>query len=152
MHSPIQIRLADLGDVPSLLDMRRAAIRQLSITHLSTLAADTWAAQGGVFRVESAIANDEVWIANCDLQTVGWIHRASNSIEGLYVSPPAAHQGVGATLVRYVEHRIEQDGHHRVNLKSSLNALGFYLRLGYIQDNAQASTEAIAMYKQFNCI
>jgi GNAT superfamily N-acetyltransferase len=148
MHSHIEIRLADLGDAHALLDMRRAAIRQLSITHLSALVAETWAMQSGIFRVASAITNDEVWVANCDLKTVGWIHRASNSIEGLYVSPAAAHQGVGATLVRFVEHRIEQDGHDRVNLKSSLNAMGFYLRLGYISDDTQTATEAIAMYKK----
>jgi GNAT superfamily N-acetyltransferase len=148
MRSPIQIRLADFSDVQVLFDIRRASIRQLSITHLSTLAAETWATQCGVLRIESAIKNDEVWIASRDLQTVGWIHRATNSIEGLYVSPPAARQGVGAALMRFAEYHIAQDGHDHVILKSSYNAMGFYLRLGYIADHVQTSEQATAMRRQ----
>jgi putative acetyltransferase len=148
MRSPIQIRLADLGDVPILFKIRLTAIRQLSVTHLSTMAAEAWAAQGGTFRVETAIANDDVWVANRDKQAVGWVHRAANSIEGLYVSPPAARQGVGAALMRFAEYHIAQDGYDHVILKSSYNAMGFYLRLGYIADHVQTSEQATAMRRQ----
>src|SRR5207245_6284387 len=104
-------------------------IRQLSLTHLSECEAAAWAERGGIPRVERAIAKDEVWVAALGLQVVGWIHRAANSIEGLYVEPLAARQGVGTALLQLAERRITQRGYHLVVLESGLNAVRFYLRL-----------------------
>ena len=104
--------------------------------------------RGGILRVEQAIAKDEVWVATLGPQVVGWLHRAANSIEGLYVSPTAARQGVGTTFVKLAERHIAQRGHDSVVLESSLNAVGFYLRLGYVRAGAQCSSAAVAMCKQ----
>src|SRR6266404_4096215 len=122
----LYFRPADLSDVTTLFDIRQAAIRQLSLTHLSECEAAAWAERGGIARVEQAIAKDEVWVGTLGLQVVGWLHRAANSIEGLYVSPPAARQGVGTALIRLAESHIAQSGHPLVVLQSSLNAMGFY--------------------------
>ena len=137
----LYFRLADLSEVTTLFDIRRAAIRQLSLTHLSECEAAAWAERGG-------IPKDEVWVAALDQQVVGWLHRAANSIEGLYVSPPAARHGVGTALVKLAETQIAQRGHHFVVLESSLNAVGFYLRLGYTPAATQCSSAAVAMRKQ----
>jgi ribosomal protein S18 acetylase RimI-like enzyme len=144
----LHFRLADPSDVTTLYDIRQAAIRQLSLTHLSEREAAAWADRGGVPRVEQAIAKDEVWVAAVGLQVVGWVHRAANSIEGLYVSPPAARQGVGTALVRLAERHIEQSGHHLVILESGPNAVRFYLRLGYAPAGTQCSSAAVAMNKR----
>jgi len=141
------MRPADPSDVMSLHEIRQAAIRQLSLTHLSLCQAADWAERGGIPRVEQAIARDEVWVATRGALVVAWLHRAGNSIEGLYVSPPAARQGVGAALVRLAEGHIAQGGHPLVILQSSLNALGFYMRLGYAPGGTGCSSGAIAMRK-----
>jgi ribosomal protein S18 acetylase RimI-like enzyme len=143
----LHFRLADPSDVTNLYDIRQAAIRQLSLTHLSKCEAVDWAERGGISRVEQAIAKDEVWVARLGRQVVGWIHRAANSIEGLYVSPPAARQGVGTALVRLAERHIAQRGHPLVVLESSLNAVRFYRRLGYAPAGIQCSSAAVAMSK-----
>jgi GNAT superfamily N-acetyltransferase len=143
----LHFRLADPADVTKLYDIRQAAIRQLSLTHLSECEAAAWAERGGIPRVERAIARDEVWVAALGPQLVGWLHRAANSIEGLYVSPPAARQGVGTALVRLAESRIAQKGHPLVVLESSLNAVWFYLRLGYAPAGTQCPSAAAAMSK-----
>ena len=145
-------RLADASDVTVLHDIRQAAIRQLSLSHLSLREAAAWAKRGGIPRVERAIANDEVWVATLGLRVAGWIHRASNSIEGLYVSPPVARQGVGTALVQLAERRIVQGGHHLVVLESSVNAMGFYLRLGYGPAGTRCSTAAVAMRKHLGAV
>ena len=142
----LNFRLADHSDVTSLYDIRQAAIRQLSLTHLSECEATAWAERGGIPRVERAIAKDEVWVATLGSQLVGWLHRAANSIEGLYVSPPAARQGVATALVRLAESHIAQT-HPLVVLESSLNAMGFYLRLGYAPAGTQRSSAALPMSK-----
>ena len=56
----LYFRLADISDVTTLFDIRRAAIRQLSLTHLSEREATAWAERGGIPRVERAIAKDKV--------------------------------------------------------------------------------------------
>ena len=55
---------------------------------------------------------------------------------------------VGTALIRLAESHIAQSGHRIVVLESSLNAVGFYLRLGYAPAGAQRSFGAIAMCKQ----
>ncbi len=87
------------------------------------------------------------WVATLGLRVVGWLHRAANSIEGLYVSPPAARQGVGTALVRLAESHIAQRGHRLVVLESSLNAVRFYQRLGYAPAATQRASAAVAMRK-----
>ena len=144
----LHFRLADPADITTLYDIRQAAIRQLSLTHLSECEAAAWAERGGIPRVERAIAKAEVWVAPLGLHVVGWLHLAANSIEGLYVSPPAARHGVGTALVRLAETHIAQRGHHFVVLESSLNAVAFYLRLGYTAVATQCSSAAVAMRKQ----
>ena len=148
MLPSLHCRLADPSDVTTLYDIRQEAIRQLSLTHLSECEAAAWAERGGIPRVEQAIAKDEVWVATLGLQVVGWLHQAANSIEGLYVSPPAARQGVGTALVRLAEIHIAQRGHHLVVLESSLNAVGFYLSLGYASAGTLCSSATVAMRKQ----
>ena len=144
----MQFRIAHPSDVTTLYDIRQAAIRRLSLTHFSEREAADWAERGGIPRVEKAIAKDEVWIAALDLQVLGWLQRAANSIEALYVSPPAARQGIGAALVRLAESRMAREGHHLVVLESSLNAVDFYLRLGYVPAGTQRSSAAVSMHKQ----
>jgi GNAT superfamily N-acetyltransferase len=145
---PLHFRIATPADIATLFDIRQAAIQQLTLTHLSNDEAAAWAERGGIGRVERALANDDVWIATHGSQSFGWIHRTGNSIEGLYVSPSAASRGVGAGLMHFAETRIAQEGHQVINLESSLNALGFYLRLGYIPHAAQTSSVAIRLRKQ----
>jgi len=87
------------------------------------------------------------WGATLGLPVVGWLRRAANSIEGLYVSPPAARQGVGTALVRLAESHIAQRGHRLVVLESSLNAVRFYQRLGYAPAATQRASAAVAMRK-----
>jgi len=147
VFASLRFRLADPFDVATLYDIRQAAIRQLSLTHLSECEAAAWAERGGIPRVERAIAKDEVWVATLGQKVVGWLHRAANSIEGLYVSPQAAHQGVGSALVRHVESHIAQKGHHLVVLESSVNAVAFYVRLGYAPTGTPCSSAAVAMRK-----
>ena len=58
MPQSLYFRLAGLSDVTTLFDIRQAAIRQLSLTHLSECEAAAWAERGGIPRVERAIASE----------------------------------------------------------------------------------------------
>jgi len=147
MLPSLYFRLADLSDVTTLYDIRQAAIRQLSLSHLSEGEAAAWAERGGMPRAKQSITKDEVWVAMLGVRAIGWLHREANSIEGLYVSPSAARQGVGTALVSLAESQIAQRGHHSVVLDSSLNAVAFYLRLGYTPTTNQRSPAEVSMHK-----
>lgn len=147
MLASLHFRLADASDVTTLYDIRQEAIRRLTQTHLPECEAAAWAESGGIPRVERAIVKDEVWVAMFGRHVVGWLHRAGNSIEGLYVLPAAARQGVGAALVKLAESQAARGGHQFVVLGSSPNAVAFYQRLGYVAAGGQGASGAIAMRK-----
>jgi GNAT superfamily N-acetyltransferase len=142
------IRPAESSDVAHLHEIRREAICRLSLTHLSESEAAEWACRGGIPRVARAVANDQVWVAARGPMVVGWLHRAANSIEGLYVSPLFARQRVGTALVLFAEGRMAQEGHPRVVLESSLNAVEFYLRLGFAVTGARCASGSVPMRKE----
>src|SRR5438105_9754637 len=75
----LYFRLADLSDVTTLFDIRQAAIRRLSLTHLSEREPPAWAARGGMPRVERAIAKDDVRVAAIGQELVGWRRGAADS-------------------------------------------------------------------------
>lgn len=127
----LSFRLADPLDAAMLHAVRQAAIRRLTRSHFSAEAAESWAGLGGIRRVQLAIANDEVWVATLGSRVVGWIQRAANSIEGLYVSPQFARQGVGTALVGIAERSIARSGYRDVVLESSRNAVEFYRHLDF---------------------
>jgi ribosomal protein S18 acetylase RimI-like enzyme len=54
-----------------------------------------------------------------------------HEIQGLYVSPQSAGQGIGTHLMRILENRAREMGIEMLQLFSSLNAVSFYERLGY---------------------
>ncbi len=76
----LYFRLADLSDVTTLFDIRQAAIRQLSLTHLSECEAAAWAERGGIPRVERAIAKDEV-------RVIALLRLASRLLAGFIEQP-----------------------------------------------------------------
>ena len=93
----LYFRLADLSEVTTLFDIRQAAIRQLSLTHLSECEAAAWAERGGVPRVEGAIAKDEVWVAALDSRLLaGFIEQPTPS--RVSTSRPQPHAMVSAQL------------------------------------------------------
>jgi GNAT superfamily N-acetyltransferase len=114
----------------------------------ATSDAADWAQRGGIPRVERAIMEDEVWVAILGSRIAGWLHLAANSIEGLYISPATAQQGVGTALMKFVENHILEMGHRTVILETSQNAVDFYLRLGYAVASVQRSAVALTMHKQ----
>ena len=55
------------------------------------------------------------------------------TIEAVHVMPAYAEQGVGKILLQLVEEIARNQGAKRISLGSSLNAVGFYEKCGYIR-------------------
>jgi GNAT superfamily N-acetyltransferase len=82
-------------------------------------------------RVQRALEESEVWVAERASRAVGWVEIARDRIEGLYVRPDASGAGIGSALLLHAEAVIRSAGHRAVALDASWNAEPFYLRRGY---------------------
>jgi GNAT superfamily N-acetyltransferase len=57
----------------------------------------------------------------------------NNSLEALHVLPSHAKRGIGKMLVRAIEKIARNLGAERILLDSSLNAVDFYVKCGYVR-------------------
>jgi Acetyltransferase (GNAT) domain len=66
------------------------------------------------------------------------------------LNPDVCRRACARALVGLAESHIAQRGHHLVVLESSINAVGFYLRLGYAPAGTRCSSVAVAMRKHLD--
>jgi putative acetyltransferase len=72
------------------------------------------------------------FLATLGGQPVGVLGIKRNEIGHLFVAPTAAGQGVGRRLVAFAADRFAAAGHRDMVVMSSLNAVGFYGRYGFV--------------------
>jgi putative acetyltransferase len=126
------IRRAEAADEETLADIRRGAILALAVPAMSVEQAEHWAACAAPDRIARAIREHEVWVA-VEGDAAGWVEVDRDRVAALYVSPSWAGRGVGSALLARAEAAIREAGHAAARLEASQNALGFYLRRGYVR-------------------
>ncbi|MEM7029879.1 MAG: GNAT family N-acetyltransferase [Chloroflexota bacterium] len=125
------IRTAKLDDVEILVMVRHKAIVVLAAEQMGENEALSWANSATNDRVQQAVEKHHVYVVEVNGKPVAWIEYDQNRIEGLYVNPKQAQQGIGSMLLCYVEARLRDEGHSKVILNASWNAEQFYIRRGY---------------------
>jgi pimeloyl-ACP methyl ester carboxylesterase/GNAT superfamily N-acetyltransferase len=128
----MQIRRAETSDEEALARIRRRAILGLAVPAMSMEQAEKWAARAAEDRMARALREHDVWVA-VDGAAMGWVEVDRDRVAALYVSPPCSRRGVGSVLLAHAETSIQSSGYAMVRLESSLNALDFYLRRGYVR-------------------
>ena len=131
MIEPLSIRYARPDEVEVLTTIRREAILTLSSEKMGRNRARDWANSATPNRVRCAIKEHLVSVAEISEQAIGWVEVASNRIEGLYVRPEQACQGVGSALLAHAEAQIWSADYLSVVLDASWNAEQFYINRGY---------------------
>jgi putative acetyltransferase len=142
-----ELRPAEEADIHDLASVRHNAIVKLAVSAMSESRAIGWADSGDERRVARAIDEHEVWVAVDGKRCVGWVEIAGDRIEGLYVCPDLAQQGIGSSLMQYAEKRIGSAGFGTARLDASPNAEGFYRRRGY-EAKPPASDAGLPMRKR----
>lgn len=143
----VTLRPAEPTNAPALLAIRRAAILELSGPTLTPKQAHAWAEHAAPDRGETAIRDNDVWIAETDTTIAGWVEIESDCIRSLYVRPTCAGAGLGSALLRHAEDRVTKVGHAVVHLVASPNAEAFYGRRGYAPAGILTDKGAIPMRK-----
>jgi predicted N-acetyltransferase YhbS len=127
------LRPAEPADAEAICGMHMDSIRRLDGPFYSAGQIEAWA---GSKRPEQyvetmALDGERMLVALSQGRIVGYGSIFNAEIRGLYVSPDHVHQGVGRGLCRAMEDWALSQGTPAVHLLSSLQAEGFYLRMGF---------------------
>ncbi len=162
MHSTAVLRQYDSGqvtmgavyrvalreDASGLYDIRRRAILELAPPAMSVAEAQAWAVKLTPSGMEQKLRELEVWVAELDGRLAGWGAIRDDMLEGLYVAPELAGQGVGAGLLDMLEGLMRDRAFPWVRAEASSNARAFYLRRGYVATGPQTPEGAWPIGKE----
>ena len=141
-------RMAMRKNASRLYDIRRRSILKLAPPTMPEADARAWASQLTLAGMERKLRELEVWVAELDGRLAGWGAIRGGTLEGLYVAPEFAGQGVGAGLLDMLEGLMRDRAFPRVRAEASSNARGFYLRRGYVATGPQTPDGAWPIGKE----
>ena len=143
MSSVVHFRQAEVEDTEGIHAVHTRAILELCSSSYSDEAVQLWAGRQTPHQYVPSIENEELTVAvSAQGDIVGFGHLALSSesghgdtcnceVKGLFVSPQWARKGIGSALLQNLEKQARAKGFMSMCLKSSLNAEGFYERMGY---------------------
>ena len=135
----LNLRQAEVGDRDRIYAIHTSAILELCSTSYSEESVRQWAARQTPSQYSPFIEAREITLAvSAQEEVVGFGHLIQGcksgstcEIKGLFVSHRWARKGVGRSLLLHMEQQAREGGHTTVHVKSSLNAKGFYEKMGY---------------------
>ena len=129
----MNFRKGTLEDLELIHEIRRAAILGITSKELSRTECHTWAERRSpeyfAPRVE---AGEVVIVENESGEAIAWGASVGKRVEGIYVRPESGLRGVGRHLMSQLEKQVAVRGNSSAQLAASLNAVGFYEKIGYI--------------------
>lgn len=128
----VTIRKASREEAASIWDLRNAAIRNRCITHYTREVILKWTeGSAPVDFIDGVETGGYVATFKERMAGFGAINLAHGKIDSLMVHPAVMGNGVGRQLMGYLESLARAYGHARLQLDSSLNAVGFYRACGF---------------------
>lgn len=147
------IRLARTSDLAAIASVHAASVRELCAAHYSPQAIEQWLAPSpGLYA--RMLRSSTVYVAERSREVVGFaaIRLATREVRAVYVSPDAAGCGLGQRLLTRLERVARALGIRELRLVATLNAVGFYERLGWRRDPrpppARPPQRCVAMRKR----
>lgn len=137
MRAP-SIRLARPADLAAIATVHTASVRHLCAGHYSPQAIDQWLApNSGLY--ERMLRSSTVFVAERAGEVVAFaaVRLATREVRALYVRPDAKGGGLGLRLMQRLERVARAFGMVELRLWATLNAVGFYERLGWRRDARQ---------------
>ena len=130
----ITVRHATANDCAGILASHVAAIRELCAGDYSDTQLLTWSSRLTPDGYLPAIASHLFLVAEHHSQVIGFAEfaPASGEVIAVYVHPRYSRQGVGTMLFQAVERHALEAGTHELYLSSSITAVPFYKRFGFL--------------------
>jgi N-acetylglutamate synthase-like GNAT family acetyltransferase len=128
----ISVRRACPGDVDVLDTLHKASIRELCSSAYTGEQISDWISAIKPRGYLLAMEMYEFLVAVRGAAVgLGIFNSSKAEITALYVSPAEAGSGVGRAILLEVEALARETGIQELRLKSTLNAVGFYEKMGY---------------------
>lgn len=127
------IRAANKSDLLRIEWIHRDSILQLCKTHYSDEQLADWTAALGPAAYLVLLTSHRMFVADENDEILGFavLDLSTGLINATYVCPQAFGRGVGRALLAAAETDAAANGISQIRLNATLNAVGFYERLGY---------------------
>ena len=140
MVDHLTIRNAIEGDEGDIYNIHTEAIKKKCSSHYGTEDVDIWVARQNKAKYLPSIAAKEIIVAEKLRKVVGFGHLLdckesdgkTMQIRGLFVDPGCGVKGVGSALMKEMEKRARDCSADCLIVQSSLNAVEFYRKCGFI--------------------
>lgn len=130
------INRATIADVPEIVALHRRCVLEENSKIYSKEAIAEWVSDVNEENTrEQMVSGTSVWItARLGKDLVGFAQYTfeSNEIYQMNVKPELQGRRVGTALYKYIEQDFVQNGVKQISLRATLNAVGFYEKLGFI--------------------
>jgi putative acetyltransferase len=148
----ITVRHATAHDCHGILASHVAAIRELCAGDYSDTQLLAWSSRLKPEGYLPAIESNLFLVAEHDTQVIGFAEFAPSrgEVVAVYVHPQYSRQGVGTMLFQAIEHYAFETGIHEFCLSSSLTAVPFYQRFGFIA--GQQTSHQLADGTEIPCV
>ncbi|HPR53471.1 MAG TPA: GNAT family N-acetyltransferase [Deltaproteobacteria bacterium] len=132
----MKIRTATNADIERISQVHIASIRSLCNTHYSREQLDSWTSALTSSAYDHAL-REKVFLVAEDpdkgLLGLGMLDIENAQISAIYIHPDASGRGTGALLLSELESIAHESNIDELTVHSTLNAQGFYTRLGYVK-------------------
>src|SRR5437764_112090 len=127
------IRVAQAADSEVVWRIHTEAIRSIKEPYPRDYL-ESWARKHRPHEYAECIAAQRLYIAELDGEAVGFgqFDPGAGVVQRIYVSPSASGNGVGRALLLEAERRAVAACRPKLYLSSSLNAVAFYQRCGFV--------------------
>ena len=130
----VRIRKAVPADGEPIRRMHGASIRELCRRSYTSGQIGAWVDEIAMANYVQGMAENEFFVAEekqGDIAGFIIFSVRSAEIHALYLLPGAVGNGLGRQLFDLAENLIRNQGHEVIRLKATLNAVGFYERMGF---------------------
>jgi GNAT superfamily N-acetyltransferase len=134
----MKARRATQDDLREVAVVHKVSILDLCAAHYSAVELSLWTDALRPDGYAALLTGREFLVAEEEGRVLGFgvLDLGQSLINATYVSPEAVRRGIGRRLVEAMEDAARQGGVSRLHLNSTLNAVPFYERLGYVQREA----------------
>ncbi len=132
--NPVTLRPATSEDGEALVEVHVASIRELGPAAYDPEQVEAWAANKRPDRYPLEDESTRAVVADRESHGIvgfGWVDLEAGEVTAVYVHPDHARQGVGRSILEYLETAAREAGLESLGLTASVNAARFYERVGY---------------------
>jgi GNAT superfamily N-acetyltransferase len=129
----ISIRRAEPEDCSAIMDVHSSAVRAIPNGYYAPEEIQALAIPRTAEAYKQSIGEKDFYVAlDGEILGYGILNREKHEIEALFVSAEAKGKGVGSKLLKQLEEIARSLGLEMLSLNSSMNAVAFYQRAGFV--------------------